>query len=204
MLTVNPAMQVEILKIRGQEGKRPFTTAEISTLLEKANVPWKGMILFGLYTGHRLGDIATLTWRKIDMEKGAVAFITQKTGRHIRLPLAKRLVEYLATLPSTDLADTPLFPEQFALYHRRGNLSGQFHDLLVEARLASSRSHLKEKHGRDGKRSHSKISFHSLRHTAVTMLKAAGVSDALTREIVGHESAAVMRHDINADAAGRR
>ena len=37
----------------------------------------------------------------------------------------------------------------------------------------------------------SEISFHSLRHTAVTMLKAAGVSDFIAREIAGHESAAV-------------
>jgi site-specific recombinase XerD len=32
-----------------------------------------------------------------------------------------------------------------------------------------------------------------LRHSAVTMLKAAGVSDFIAREIVGHESAAVSR-----------
>jgi len=39
----------------------------------------------------------------------------------------------------------------------------------------------------------SEISFRSLRHSAVTMLKAAGVSDFIAREIVGHESAAVSR-----------
>ena len=33
----------------------------------------------------------------------------------------------------------------------------------------------------------------SLRHSVVTMLKAAGVSDFIAREIVGHESAAVSR-----------
>ncbi len=43
------------------------------------------------------------------------------------------------------------------------------------------------------KREASEISFHSLRHSAVTMLKAAGVSDFIAREIVGHESAAVSR-----------
>jgi integrase len=39
----------------------------------------------------------------------------------------------------------------------------------------------------------SEISFHSLRHSAVTLLKAAGVSDFIAREIVGHDSAAVSR-----------
>jgi integrase len=35
--------------------------------------------------------------------------------------------------------------------------------------------------------------FTQLRHSAVTMLKAAGVSDFMAREIVGHESTAVSR-----------
>jgi integrase len=35
--------------------------------------------------------------------------------------------------------------------------------------------------------------FHSLRHSAVTMLKASGLLDVFAREIVGHESAAVSR-----------
>jgi integrase len=47
--------------------------------------------------------------------------------------------------------------------------------------------------GRNQAREASEISFHSLRHSAVTMLKAAGVSDFIAREIVGHESAAVSR-----------
>jgi len=49
------------------------------------------------------------------------------------------------------------------------------------------------KQGRSQTREASEISFHSLRHSAVTMLKAAGVSDFIAREIVGHESAAISR-----------
>src|SRR5262249_62177432 len=49
------------------------------------------------------------------------------------------------------------------------------------------------KQGRSQAREASEISFHSLRHSAVTMLKAAGVSDFIAREIVGHESATVSR-----------
>ena len=45
--------------------------------------------------------------------------------------------------------------------------------------------------GANQAREASEISFHSLRHSAVTMLKAAGVSDFIAREIVGHENAAV-------------
>ena len=61
---------------------------------------------------------------------------------------------------------------------------------LVEPR---QRGHKSTGKGRDQAREASEISFHSLRHGAVTMLKAAGVSDFIAREIVGHESAAVSR-----------
>jgi integrase len=39
----------------------------------------------------------------------------------------------------------------------------------------------------------SEISFHSLRHTNVSLLKNAGVSDAVAQDLVGHESAEVSR-----------
>jgi len=38
------------------------------------------------------------------------------------------------------------------------------------------------------------ISFHSLRHTATTLLKSAGVSDAVPREFIGHDSPTVSKH----------
>ncbi len=61
---------------------------------------------------------------------------------------------------------------------------------LVDARTAS---HTSTGKGRTAKREVSELSFHSLRHSAVTFLKASGASDVLAREIVGHDSAAVSR-----------
>jgi integrase len=74
-------------------------------------------------------------------------------------------------------------------------LSNQFREILVEAGLVQPlpRGHTSTGKGRSQAREASEISFHSLRHSAVTMLKAAGVSDFIAREIVGHESAAVSR-----------
>jgi integrase len=45
--------------------------------------------------------------------------------------------------------------------------------------------------GRTGKRAGLDLSFHSLRHTAVSLLKDAGVPDAVVMALVGHESAAM-------------
>ena len=44
-----------------------------------------------------------------------------------------------------------------------------------------------------GKRQVFELSFHSLRHTAVSLLKDAGVPDAVVMALVGHESAAISQ-----------
>ena len=75
----------------------------------------------------------------------------------------------------------------------RASLSNQFREILVDAGLVEPRGHESTGKGRSQARKMSEISFHSLRHSAVTMLKASGLSDVFAREIVGHESAAVSR-----------
>jgi len=54
------------------------------------------MIPFGLYTGQRLADVATLRWDNLDLAKDEIRFTTRKTGRPTILPIAKSPREYLA------------------------------------------------------------------------------------------------------------
>jgi integrase len=138
--------------------------------------------------------LARLTWRAVDLENGEIVFTARKTGRRIVLPLVQPLVEYLSALPASDNPNAHIFPNA-ATFKRTASLSNQFREILVEAGLLEplARGHKSTGKGRDQAREASEISFHSLRHSAVTMLKAAGVSDFIAREIVGHESAAVSR-----------
>jgi integrase len=50
----------------------------------------------------------------------------------------------------------------------------------------------------------SEVTFHSLRHTATSLLKNAGVSEAVARDIIGHESAAISRHYTHIDEDSKR
>jgi integrase len=138
-----------------------------------------------------------LTWRAINLETNEIAFTTHKTGRRIVLPLMQPLSDYLSELPSSDNPNAHIFPNA-AKYERTTSLSNQFYEILVEAGLAEPRPNYyklseKDKKGRDHARDASQISFHSLRHSATTMLKNAGVSNALAMAIIGHESEAVSR-----------
>src|SRR5208283_2762590 len=134
----NPAERVTILKQRKDFERRPFTLPELKRLMELADKEWRGMILFGLYTGQRLGDIATLTWKNLDLTKEEIRLTTGKTGRRQLLPLSAPLLGYVEKLPANDDPDTPLFLNAHATVQRQGragNLSNQFHKLLVAAGL---------------------------------------------------------------------
>jgi integrase len=196
LLAVNPAVRVKLLKSTAESKRRAFTLDEIKRILRACgdDTEWRGLVLFGLYLGQRLGDLAKLTWRAVDLDTGEVAFSTRKTGRRIVLPLVQPLADYLAALPASDNPNAFIFPCA-ASAKRTASLSNQFRDILVSTGLVEPRprGHKSTGKGRDQAREASETSFHSLRHSAVTMLKAAGVSDFIAREIVGHESAAVSR-----------
>jgi integrase len=208
LIQTNPAAQVMRVKLQGDEvERRAFTLPELKQILRVATDEWKGMIAFGLYTGQRLGDIARLTWNNVDVERQEIRFAAAKTKRRTVLPIAAPLLEYLTSLPTAENPSQPLFPKLAARLrssNRAGTLSNQFHEILVAGGLAASRSHRGTGKGRAARRQASEISFHSLRHTATSLLKAAGVSDAVAREFVGHDSAAVSRHYTHIETAALR
>jgi integrase len=183
------------LKSRDKSARRAFTLSEIKRILKVCgeDQEWRGLVLFGLYLGQRLGDLARLTWRAANLDTGEIAFTAKKTGRRIVLPLVQPLSDYLASLPASDNPDAFIFPRS-ANARRTSDLSHQFRRILVEAGLIPPRTYETTGKGHSGAREPSEISFHSLRHSAVTMLKASGLSDFVAREIVGHETTAVSRH----------
>lgn len=138
-----------------------------------------------------------LTKKNLDLTQAEIRLTTDKTNRRQILPLGVPLLKYVKKLTLGEALDAPLFPRACDLVQRQsrtGNLSNQFHKILVAAGLAEKRSHHSTGKGRSASREQNEISFHSLRHTATTLLKAAGVSDAIAREFVGHESAAVSKN----------
>jgi integrase len=179
----------------------------LKRIIEVADPEWKGLILFGLYTGQRLGDIATLTWQNVDLQRQELRLLTEKTSRRQIIPLAQPLLRYAETLPSSDKPNAPIFPKAYAIVERLGRasqLSNQFYDLLVTAGLAKGKTHNPkpgEAKGRGAKRVMNAISFHSLRHTATSLLKAAGVSEAVAMEFVGHDSTSVSRQYTHIETA---
>lgn len=192
LVTENPFKMVAQLTGDKQE-RRAFTLPELRALLEVCDSDWRTMVLLGLYTGQRLGDLANLTWRQVDLSKRELAFTTRKTNRRQIIPLAGPLVKHLLSLPSSDDPDAPILPR--CAEAGGSTLSRQFGELLQRGGLIRKRAetHEKQGEGRNARRVQSALSFHSLRHTATSLLKNTGASDAVAREIIGHDSEAISR-----------
>jgi integrase len=205
----NPASKLDTLRRREADRaeRRPFTVKELKNVLGHASGEWKGIILFGIYTGQRLKDIARLTWQNIDIESEELRFVTAKTGRRMSLPLASPLLAYVQTMPAGDDPSAPLFPDAHAIASKEGSdgrLSQQFYAVLVAAGMAKERTKEETGKGHSQRRTVSEISFHSLRHTATSLLKNAGVPAAVAMDIIGHESEAINRHYTHIETATKR
>jgi len=202
LLSENLFERVKMVKGAGGN-RRPFTIDELKAVLAVCDTEWRGMVLFGYYTGARLIDIAALTWANINLEEGEVHFTAQKTQVPMHLPLARPLTDYLMSIPSSDKPDAPLFPKASEA-GATGTLSNRFHDILAAAGLVTKRTHAAAKKGRAAKRVSSELSFHSLRHSAASDLRNHGVTDSVAMALLGHESAAIARHYTKIDRTALR
>ena len=193
-LLKDPAEAVKTAKNRQGVERRPFSIDELRSVLALADPEWQSLIKLGLYTGQRLGDLALLTWPQVDLDRDEIRLKTRKTGKQLLIPIAASLREHLLAIAGDD-PRAPLHPRAYAIvsrqFERVGTLSNQFSDLLIATGLRAPAPHRSKGIGRTGKRAGSDLSFHSLRHTAVSLLKDAGVPDAVVMALVGHESAAM-------------
>jgi integrase len=202
LLTRSPAVGVDNLNTDDAHQRKPFKLDQLKKILDAANDEWKTMILVGLYTGLRSSDCAGLTWANLDLVNAQFTLMEKKTAKIRTIEIAKPLLRHLEKLEAGDDPNAPLCP---SLHGKpAGWLSNQFYDLLSSIGLVPERDHVSTKKGRATRRRQSPLTFHSLRHTAVSLLKNAGVSDVIARDIIGHESEAVSRQYTHIDSETKR
>jgi integrase len=176
-----------------------FTPEQITALLDACDskagqtqlhgAEWKTAILIGCYTGCRLGDAVSMTWENIKMD-GAVktiTFIPEKTRKKgpLTIPLHPDLEAHLLTIAG-DNPHAPLTPTLATMeVGGRSGLSREFKDLMSKAKVDDGR--IESSNGGKG-RAFSALSFHSFRHSFVSALANADVTDELRMKLSGHKS----------------
>lgn len=287
IIETNPLERLEPVKKKAAAGRRPFTWEELRRVVAQADTEWRGMIIFGLYTGQRLGDIAGLTVGNLDLTgdggRGLLMLQTRKTARRQIIPLHPLARKYLEELNLDSNPSTPLFPRAhgYSETGRRRNLSSCFADLLIATGLrgrpprgarrtgrvqviarhygvqtntlkswvdrgkkageecplenprlllqwwgrrmkrspvpglvAASQLHtgtlpdlpavILKQGGGGMSRTVEPLSFHSLRHTATSLMKSAGVAVSVVMDLVGHDDEMVSRVYTHTDPEERR
>ena len=196
LISEEPTEFVDTVRDRDskQPNRRPFEKNELEAVLEAAEGEWLSMTMFGLYTGQRLGDLATLTRRNIDLEKKMLRFVTKKTKRKMGIPLAPPLLEFLKNAGLPKDPESPIHPDCHSIVtvqKKSSHLSNQFARVLAKAGLRKKASHKSTGKGRNAQREYHPLSFHSLRHTATTMLHEAGIPPSVAQALIGHDSEAI-------------
>jgi integrase len=138
VLTENSAEFVDTIRQRATTPKRGFNIEEVKAILNVADDEWRSMVLFGLYTGQRLSDIASLCWGNIDLPGGELRLVTRKTGKTMILPIAAPLRRLLESLPATDNTNPPIHPRACAILERQGKSA--FHSSMRRRRQRTGKT----------------------------------------------------------------
>jgi len=189
--------------------RRELTIAELKEVLEKATEDLQTLFYIGTFTGLRLGDCCTLKWSEVDLDRGLVRRVPNKTA-------AKQKPVFIG-IPSAlhaKFSETPparVLPKYAALYTYRSPLGNPDKQPEITREI---QAHFidcdiqTQKEGTGpgtGKRAVVEVGFHSLRHTFVSIHSERGTPQAVVQSIVGHGSPAMTAHysHIGADTARR-
>ena len=218
----DPSRPVKYVKA-SEPNKRCFTEKELRLICSSAEGYFRYTAALGLYTAARLGDIVCLRWRDVDLKRGFISFqMRKRRGKAMEIPMHPSLKAVLTELAqeSECRPSDYLFPDRAEKYLKRGSpsISGEWVRFLAKLGIVNrsrayykKRARLRSKLRKAGKatpptisRTPSELSFHSFRHSAVSLLKNIGAPEAVAMQIAGHESASISRIYTHLDEASER
>jgi len=191
LILLNPADAVEML-VETEVEKAIFSPADVLRLLSVAEDDWKGVILFGYYTGASLGDITNARWNQIDLVKGTFSYKRRKTKKPVVVPIwDDELKELLLSRPSSDNPRDYIF-STLAEKSTAGKsgLSMKFTRLMKKAELSGEAiSPIATNSGKKSEgRTRNTLTFHSLRHTFNSIMADKGVLQDIRKRLTGQSS----------------
>ena len=178
--------------------RRELTLDEVERLYaaaSKEGPQWKLLLMVGIYTGLRLGDCCRLSWDCVNLERQVIQVIPEKTkkhmhGRPVTIPIHPQLLAELQDISSRDNSligfVNPTIAEMYL------NQNWRLDECLRKIFKAANITMSVKLEGRS--RKSVVASFHSLRHTFVSLSANAGVPLPVVQSIVGHCSTAMTRH----------
>ena len=176
--------------------RRELVVDELERLYKessKMGLEWKLLVMTGIYTGLRLGDCCRLKWDCVNIERGVIQVIPEKTKKHahghpVTIPIHRELNDILTLTPEIERKGYVNPPIAEAYETHRWKVDDGLRRIFKSANITMS----VRVEGRS--RKSVVASFHSLRHTFVSFSANAGVPLPVVQSIVGHTSTAMTRH----------
>jgi integrase len=94
----NPVRQVKLYSEKDSLKERILTKEEEERLLKTASEHLRAILVVGLNSGMRRGEILNLTWNRIDLEKRLIQVVNTKSRRNRIIPINDALFEVLKGL----------------------------------------------------------------------------------------------------------
>jgi integrase len=199
-ITSNPWKQITRKRF-AVHSRRELTIEELGRVCAAAQGETRTLIALGVYCGLRLGDAALVRWADVDMVKGVVSLVPQKTARRsqkrVTLPMHPVLLEMLNGATKRTGYVMPGIADRYRQY--TAALSGDILKLFESVGIETK----SKVDGSD--RMRPDCGFHSLRHTFVSLCAAGGVPQSVVQSLVGHGSPAMTQHytHVGTEAARR-
>ena len=176
--------------------RRELTLDEVRRLLAAADGfgrDWRMLFSLAIYTGMRLGDCCRLGWEAVNLAASVIRIVPHKTrryfaGRSVVIPLHPELAALLGETRPVDRRGFVMESIARDFARHRWRVSRRLERIFRAANIETS----VRLEGRE--RRTPLATFHSLRHTFVSIAVNAGVPLATVQSIVGHASTAMTRH----------
>ncbi|NCC51881.1 MAG: hypothetical protein EOM20_11775 [Spartobacteria bacterium] len=190
-MTVNPFDGIT-RRTDNQHSRRELTTDEIRKVCQAAAGELRTLFAIGIYTGLRLGDVATLKWHEVDMTRGRITRVPNKTarkkpGKVVLIPIHPVLHDILSETPPGERGEYVL-PKMAEQYHRAPPT------LTRQIQAHFEHNGIKTQEKRKDQKAVTIVGFHSLRHNFVSLCRDANAPLAVVEAIVGHSNPAMTRH----------
>lgn len=172
-LGLNPVRKVKFFREIANR-LRVLSPEEEKKLLQNAIPYLQDLIRFALNTGLRTGEIFSLRWSHIDLQRGILAVFASKTQTIREIPINSETRKVLEAWKLNKKNECVFYNPQ---------TGKPFVDLKTGFNLAC------EKSGISG------VTWHTLRHTFASRLVNSGVDIVTVKELLGHSSISVtMRY----------
>lgn len=137
--------------------------------------PLKALVVLAISTGARRGELAGLTWDRIDLRRGQATIYETKNGDPRVLPLVGKALEALRELKLQNSSRSAfVFPHPNGLPEAYYHFDAHWYGALVEAKLNDFR-------------------FHDLRHTTASYLAQQGASLLEIADTLGHRTMSMVK-----------